>query len=501
MGDQAAGDVWRSFAKQCMNQMVNNYRNGNKNMQGWFFPTADVKVFVRLVAGQPQAWIYTGGGIVCTYPDIFGPMAASPYTFNAKDRVFYNTGNINAPSRMTTSPDPANGKPGFFVGRAAIETHDTRYDYRLVDSYSWLSSDGKSTVSFDPLLGVVKEGKRSTPFGNNIVSNTLSCSLYRRAIILGVDTTYIDYLLMAVSDMSFVRPYDVGTMKLWVYSFIVEPDPDGVYAALGQFPVTYAGRVLIDEQIDVIGAFMAATFMSDGLTLLLNNRSTVSTYPIITTNRLIKITMTPDISGYTSEVLYTEDNSGTPVFRVGKMIPGRAEMYLNVTLADRQVLVNSNLVELAGQSVFDTGYTVKACDYLFADMEGGRDIIVYMIKNSVYAEGALVSSKRRYLISLNGVVTDLEDLAYTPDSRANGFDATNSSIYAYDVYNPAYCYDRSTLILCVRELTLILDVIKSTSTKLVYRKYPYRVDRRYHELGGDEAILFEYCPLGLAKRP
>jgi len=63
MGDVGEGAKWWSFANACKSQLVVNYKRNNAFMEQWFFPAADVKVFVKMVAGQPQAWIYTEGGV------------------------------------------------------------------------------------------------------------------------------------------------------------------------------------------------------------------------------------------------------------------------------------------------------------------------------------------------------------------------------------------------------------------------------------------------------
>ena len=115
MGDQAAGNVWFPYAKQCMHKLLHTYRLKKvqvgiaakspvnhdivgkpmmvsaadkrvENLTKWYFPKEGVKVFVRLVAGQPQAWIYTEGGVYCTYPNNTSPVNNNPIHFGFEDR-------------------------------------------------------------------------------------------------------------------------------------------------------------------------------------------------------------------------------------------------------------------------------------------------------------------------------------------------------------------------------------------------------------------------------
>ena len=112
MGDQAAGNVWFPYAKQCMHKLLHTYRLKKvqvgiaakspvnhdivgksmmvsaadkrvENLTKWYSPKDGVKVCVRMIAGQPQAWIYTGG-ICITLCNLYDDPAQKRFAFTTQ---------------------------------------------------------------------------------------------------------------------------------------------------------------------------------------------------------------------------------------------------------------------------------------------------------------------------------------------------------------------------------------------------------------------------------
>ena len=59
VGDVAEGTKWWGVVEQQKRIMATTYGKTNPYMSQWFMPTADVKVLVKLINGEPKAFIYT----------------------------------------------------------------------------------------------------------------------------------------------------------------------------------------------------------------------------------------------------------------------------------------------------------------------------------------------------------------------------------------------------------------------------------------------------------
>lgn len=60
IGDIAEGQKWYGQVEFMKQQLVNTYRSNNAFMSTWKQLSPDVKVFIKMVAGKPQAFIYAG---------------------------------------------------------------------------------------------------------------------------------------------------------------------------------------------------------------------------------------------------------------------------------------------------------------------------------------------------------------------------------------------------------------------------------------------------------
>ena len=79
VGDQAAGQVWWSVVNNMKIQFAAQYGKTNQGMTAWRFLSADAKVFLKFVAGQPVAFIYTSGGLVyITIMDVLSAVGDYP---------------------------------------------------------------------------------------------------------------------------------------------------------------------------------------------------------------------------------------------------------------------------------------------------------------------------------------------------------------------------------------------------------------------------------------
>ena len=76
VGDIAEGTKWWGTAEFLKQQLVANHRANNSFMEAWKQVSSTVKIFVKMVAGQPQAVIYSSGG-----PSIF----LAPQEFQVPD--------------------------------------------------------------------------------------------------------------------------------------------------------------------------------------------------------------------------------------------------------------------------------------------------------------------------------------------------------------------------------------------------------------------------------
>ena len=77
IGDIAEGQRWYGQVEFMKQQLVNTYRSNNAFMSTWKQLSPDVKVFIKMVAGKPQAFIYvTGGELICAL--------GNPYIFAAE---------------------------------------------------------------------------------------------------------------------------------------------------------------------------------------------------------------------------------------------------------------------------------------------------------------------------------------------------------------------------------------------------------------------------------
>lgn len=68
MGDITEGQKWFGEAEFLKQQLISIYNRTNQNMSTWKQVNADVKIFVKMVNGNPQAFIFTEGGYEFTVP-------------------------------------------------------------------------------------------------------------------------------------------------------------------------------------------------------------------------------------------------------------------------------------------------------------------------------------------------------------------------------------------------------------------------------------------------
>lgn len=128
VGDVAEGQKWFGEAEFLKQQLVNTYKNTNPNMSTWKQVTADVKIFVKMVNGIPQAFIYTEGGLFVTFWD-------------------------------TDTAPPINASSELYTGRLLYKdtlTPTKRNNYLVGGKGYWYSADGKESISWDTGVAYVK---------------------------------------------------------------------------------------------------------------------------------------------------------------------------------------------------------------------------------------------------------------------------------------------------------------------------------------------------------
>lgn len=86
IGDIAEGQKWFGQAEFLKQQLVSIYNRTNQNMSTWKQVNADVKIFIKMINGHPQAFIYTEGGYEFTVP--IGYINWEDYIYTGLD--FYN---------------------------------------------------------------------------------------------------------------------------------------------------------------------------------------------------------------------------------------------------------------------------------------------------------------------------------------------------------------------------------------------------------------------------
>lgn len=62
VGDVVEGQKWWGVADHLKAELARNHRSNNANMEAWRQVSATVRIWVKMVNGQPFAYIFTGGG-------------------------------------------------------------------------------------------------------------------------------------------------------------------------------------------------------------------------------------------------------------------------------------------------------------------------------------------------------------------------------------------------------------------------------------------------------
>lgn len=191
VGDIAEGQQWWGQVEFLKQQLANNHARNNAFMQTWKQLSADVKVFIKMVAGKPQAFIYVSGGVYVTVMDTVSADALSvfpnPYLPPFQDlrlRSLYlqsaeSTGisdhyagglpNISASPRVTS----------FYIGNPGGSWHDAEFTRAISWTTTW--EDLSTTLFIKGRFGAI-------PFQSLMTSNPLSS--------IGIDNCYISSAML-----------------------------------------------------------------------------------------------------------------------------------------------------------------------------------------------------------------------------------------------------------------------------------------------------------------
>lgn len=156
VGDVAEGQKWFGEAEFLKQQLVNTYKNTNPNMSTWKQVTADVKIYVKMVNGVAQAFIYTEGGLFVTLEDFETP--------ESTDYIFYKD-NITNPIKKK------------------YKTGTTSYwystDKKECISWTWTSTNTSSSTRID--RGTALIYVKGVEF---FIGTSVMCAAIRKGIIV-----------------------------------------------------------------------------------------------------------------------------------------------------------------------------------------------------------------------------------------------------------------------------------------------------------------------------
>ena len=200
VGDVAEGQKWFGEAEFLKQQLVNTYKNTNPNMSAWKQVTADVKIFVKMVNGTPQAFIYTEGG-----PDIIGWPVSDTFPDGQGDlpRVgltFYES--VDQPIKLKLTKNIADNIVG--------------------GNCYWRSEDKKTVITWEGpwAFQVPADSSSNRRFTNKIYQNGKVLATTGVPVVLGCGV-YLNNLIAIVNvnnttDRVLTRPMQAPIETDWV---------------------------------------------------------------------------------------------------------------------------------------------------------------------------------------------------------------------------------------------------------------------------------------------
>jgi len=509
IGDQAAANVWFPYAKQCMHKLLHTYRlkkvqvgiaakspinhdlTGKsmmvsaadkrvENLTKWYFPTADVKVCVRMIAGQPQAWIYTGG-IYCTYRDIFQDFGYY-LTFKNKSRIV--NGVLKGP--VSTKAERITSGGGFYdmapYSRVwdflSYLTEESLEAYLLSDDYAvqvcsgyWINIAGTKSLSWLGrciyLKGAEYKFKDAVAFAAIMPSGKM----------LIVTVNYWEANIYHSESRCLVKAYVVAIGSVIDHKFTVTTvaehtldDNTESYAAAQ----TRMKVAILPDGVTVVYAVQSPNPMDNRLTYRYSFSSDGANY----TEETIPIPISEgvELSGNYEPLIWGLRGSGSKTNAV----------YLEAfqyTLPRSHVLYAVTPTSIEPVHTESPGYGSRGV-FMFADASEH----IFLAKVAEHSplpprppgvpEGAIVEPEHVRMLSFKGVDHNINSLPFTPETKAGGLSYNYGEMDGMPGTNDNFCYDRKTLIYCYNSVTFILNVTASGG-ELDYVKFPYRVDRLY----------------------
>lgn len=247
IGDVAEGQKWFGVAEFLKQQLVATNKNGSQYMSAWKQVSADVKIFVKTVNGDAQAFIYTEGGpdiVAWPVSDIF------PDGQGALPRVgltFYE--NVDQEIKLKLTKDIADNIVGGNCywrsgDKKTVITWEGPWGFQAADTSSSYSDDVRFTNK------IYQNGKILATTGELVV---LGCGVYLNNLVAVVNVS-------KTTDRVLTRPMQAPIDADWVVLGDIDYDTTGkdYFVRNGVFSFSQDGT----KAISIVN-YKVTTYMSD----------------------------------------------------------------------------------------------------------------------------------------------------------------------------------------------------------------------------------------------
>lgn len=171
MGDIAEGQKWFGEAEFLKQRQVAIYRTTNQNMSAWKHVNTEVKIFVKMINGTPQAFIFTEGGYEFSVQNYINFERYTPATGIS----FYN-GIETSPQKVLWNPDDIGVPLSTWYSTTGYVTNLSAARYRNVyiktDSvpmlYSWKYHTNLYSGGVTKTYSSIINGQSSAIYGKYI---------------------------------------------------------------------------------------------------------------------------------------------------------------------------------------------------------------------------------------------------------------------------------------------------------------------------------------------
>ena len=474
----------------------------NLNMQEWHYPSDSAKIHVKMIAGKPQAWIYsTGSRVYCSYPDRFSASTLDEIAYWRAYRIVVTKGFQEKTIAVGTTG---------YAGQGTVIFDPIGYDFGKDPNGYWIGFGATHYVSWD----------EDRVFIDGVASMQLTNPINDLNDYSSTSGTTKDKIRAASCDgtnlIVIVSHQFTGGLTAYVYTYTFALALGLVLGLVTSYPI----------HSSTVGVTFKGGFLDDGQNLIGYSATNYAPTDTSSFRRLSEYKFSAGYLTFTEAIIwqyptqasalsfYEEPPITWPNWTIDPLgaYIGITEI-LTVYICRDTCYFEGYLPYPTGGSSYSTGglYLMKYKSVGYANAPGGKSQrgVVNTAKTvaltqlafpclpsvfglSGYAGGLVCadlsvgvaaylkyardpSTVKLYVLH-NGIEYSVDDLVITMDARVTPLVGPyEGGMSSSQYWNPTTTYDLETMVIAYQYYTLLIDT--TNKTIFTYKKLNFRVDQ------------------------